>query len=114
MKSSLIPPDDRATTPTDLDQALLLQLEKAVGKHFYAGCDRITQTILAQCQWSLTIHSDLPTLTIACPDAEIYWNIVSNMENISSYLSQLILTNRIKIIPMNQKNIYFEVEFGVG
>ncbi|HAG82092.1 MAG TPA: hypothetical protein DCL61_13225 [Cyanobacteria bacterium UBA12227] len=110
MKTPKLPPDDLAPTLTALDRRLLLQLEEAVSNQFYAGCDRITQTFLAQCQWSLTINLEIPILTIACPDAETYWHITTNIENISKYLLRVTCTSRIEVIPGDNKNIYFQVE----
>ncbi|MBD2185663.1 hypothetical protein H6S82_02415 [Planktothrix sp. FACHB-1355] len=112
MKTFILPPDDLAPICTSVDRDLLSQLQEAVSNHFYAGCDRITQTLLTQCQWSLTTNQDVPTLKIFCPDAETYWDIVGNMENISEYLSRVTQSSRIEVIPGDKKNIYFEVETG--
>ncbi|MBD2462936.1 hypothetical protein H6G89_18000 [Oscillatoria sp. FACHB-1407] len=103
MQPSALPPDDRA---------LLLQLEEAVNKHFYDGCDRITQALLAHCQWSIAVNLDMPILTITCTNAETYWSIVGNIRNISEYLSRVTRMSRIEVIPGDRKNIYFEVEIG--
>lgn len=111
MKNFMLPPDDLAPIPTRLDQIWQLQLEESVSQRFYDGCDRLTQTLLAQCQWSITTI-DVPTLTIACPDTETYWNLVSNIKNISKYLSLVTRASRIEVIPKNKKNISFEVEVG--
>jgi hypothetical protein len=107
----MLTPDDLAPTPTSIDQILQSQLEEAVGHYFYAGCDRITKTILAQCQWSI-VTLDMPTLTIACPDAETYWNLVGNIKCISDYLSRVTRPSRIEVIPGDRKNFYFKVEVG--
>ena len=111
MKKSMLPPDDLAPTPTSLDRILQSQLEEAVSYYFYAGCDRITQTILSRCQWSIE-NLDIPTLTITCPDTETYWNLVGNIKCISDYLSRLSRPSKIEVVPGNQKNFYFEVEIG--
>lgn len=113
MKRPLLPPDDQAPDFTPLDRSLQLQLEEAVSKHFYAGCDRITQTLLSQCQWSIAVNLDLPTLAITCPDAEKYWHIVHNIENISKYLQRVTFTSRIEVIPLDRKNRYFAVEMWI-
>ncbi|NJR63354.1 MAG: hypothetical protein HC769_34000 [Cyanobacteria bacterium CRU_2_1] len=112
MKTSLLPFDDQVSTFTSLDQRLLLQLEAVVSQHFYGGCDRITQALLAQCQWSLVANLDTPILKIICPDAETYWNIVGNIEHISDYLSRVTRTGKIEVIPGDKKNVYFEIELG--
>jgi hypothetical protein len=112
MKTPILPPDDLAPVLTPLDRSLLLQLKEVVNKQFYNHCDRITQALLTQCQWSITTNSDVPTLMLTCPDAETYWNIVDSIETISRYLSNITHTSRIKVIPGDRKNIYFEVEIG--
>ena len=110
MKNSPLPPDDLAPVPSTVDRVLLLQLEETVSNQFYAGCDRITQTLLGQCQWSLTANLDVPTLTIFCPNTETYWSIVGNIENISNYLRRVIPSSRIEVTPGDKKNVPFEVE----
>lgn len=109
MKNFMLPPDDLAPIPTRLDQILQLQLEESASQRFYAGCDQTTQTLLAQCRWSIT-SLDVPTLTIACPDTETYWNLVGNIKSISKYLLLVTRASRIEVIPKNKKNISFEVE----
>jgi hypothetical protein len=113
MKKHQLPPEDLASTPSFLDRSLLLQLEEAVSKQFFASCDRITQTFLNQCQWILITNLDVPTLTITCPDAQTYWNIIGNIENITQYLSRIIHTSRIEVIPKDEENICVEVEISV-
>lgn len=113
MKPSTTLPNDRATALFTLDQSLLVQLSEAVSNHFYYKCDRITQTLLSQCQWSIAANLDMPTLTVACPDAKTYWNVVSNIERISEYLSRVTRISRIEVIPRDKRNIYFEVTIGV-
>ncbi|MCU0526275.1 MAG: hypothetical protein MUF72_15780 [Elainella sp. Prado103] len=112
MTLSPLPPDDQPAAITPFDRALLLQLEQVVSQHFYFGCDRITQALLARCWWSITMNLDMPTLTIACPDSETYWNMVSHIKTISEYLVNTTHISRIEVIPQNRKNLYFQVEVG--
>lgn len=111
MKTSIFPPDDLAPIPTSLDRILQSQLEEAVSYYFYAGCDRITQTILSQCQWSIETL-DIPTLTITCPNAETYWYFVGHIKCISDYLSRVTRPSRIEVLPTDKKNFHFKVEIG--
>lgn len=110
MNSPMLPPDDRASALTPFDSLLLSELEAALNRRFYEGCDRVTQIILAQCQWSIATNQDLPILTIACPDAALYWDIVNSIENISKYLSQVCRASKIEVIPGDRKCMYFAVE----
>jgi len=111
MKTSMLPPDDLAPTPTSIDQFLQSQLEEALSYYFYAGCDRITQTLLSRCEWSIE-NLDVPTLTISCPDAETYWYLVGNIKCISDYLSRVTRPSKIEVLPGDKKNFYFQVEIG--
>lgn len=112
MKTFMLPPDDLASTTTSVDRVLLLELQETVRKQFYQGCDRISQTLLIQCQWSLTLNADVPTLALLCPNSETYWHIIDNIENFGNYLRRVIPTSRIEVIPGDKKNIYLEIEIG--
>lgn len=112
MNLPYLPPDDRASQPTPLDQHWHAQLGAAVNYYFYAGCDRITQSLLGQCQWLIDVKQEPPTLRITCPDADIYWYVVGNIKNIGNYLSRVTGASKIQVIPEDRRNIYFEVEVG--
>lgn len=112
MNTPMLPPDDQPPPLTSLDRALLLQLEQAVSHHFYSSCDRITQAILSHCECSITVTLDVPTLTIACPNSESYWNTVGHIKLISEYLVNTTHISRIEVIPKDRKNLYFQMEVG--
>jgi len=110
MKTSKLPPEDRAALLTPVDRTLLLKLEEAANVHFFDGCDRPTQSLLTHCQWALSTSLTVPTLTLACPDTETYWTVVSHLESIGNHLSRVTGTSRIELIPRGKENEYFDIK----
>jgi len=110
MQLSKLPPDDRVTVLTPIDRSLLLKLEEAASDHFYLGCDRIIQSLLTHCQWVLTTNLKVPTLTLACPDAETYWTVISHIESIGGHLQRIAASSRIEVIPRGKANVYYEIK----
>lgn len=104
-----LPSDDLPPPPTPLDHLLRLRLEKQAGYHFLHTCDRITQSILAQCQWGIKTDAEVLTLVITCPDIEIYWYIISALPQFANALERITSFARVVVNPPPDKGRPFEV-----
>ncbi len=94
---------------TQRDKMLLLELERSTGKCFYLSCDGITQALLSNCFWYLTIDTEYLTLVIHCPDIVTYWHIVSNIVQLGMKLEPLAPSAKIRVNPPPGKGTSFEI-----
>ncbi len=110
MNKSFLHADDLPPTEvTKRDKMLLLELERTTGRCFYEACDRITQALLSNCFWYLTIDSECLTLVIHCPDIVTYWHIVSNIIELGMKLEPLASSARIRVNSPSFKSTSFEI-----
>ncbi|BAY86261.1 hypothetical protein NIES267_57670 [Calothrix parasitica NIES-267] len=91
------------------DKMLLLELERTTGKCFYDSCDAITQALISNCFWYLTIDAEYLTLVIHAPDIITYWHIVSNIVQLGMKLEPLASSARIRVCPPPGKATSFEI-----
>ena len=91
------------------DKMLLLELERSTGKCFYDACDAITQALLSNCFWYLTIDAEYLTLVIHTPDIVTYWHIVSNIVQLGVKLEPLASSAKIRVNPPPGKATPFEI-----
>lgn len=109
-KLSLLPPDDLPPNEvTKQDEMLYLEFEQSIGRCFYQACDRITQALLANCQWYLTINATTLMLIIDCPDIVSYWHIVSNIPQLGNRLERFTKNAKIRVYPPFGKGSPFEI-----
>lgn len=105
-----LPPDDLPPTEAlQSDRTLHHQLEEAVNKHFYETCDGVTQALLVNCQWSITITAAALTLVIHCPDIATNWRVLNNVVSIGSVLEVFSPTAHIRVYPPPDSGIPLEV-----
>jgi hypothetical protein len=110
MKTSTIVPQDQVFLSSSQDRELYRQLTQALGRHFQEECDRATRILLQRCQWSIVLHASVPLLTLLCPTAEVYWDIVGNIETINACFGRALSTGKIKLISQDRNNIDIEIE----
>ncbi len=104
-----LPPDDLPPAEAlQSDRALHQQLEEAVNKHFYEACDGVTQALLLNCQWSITITAKALTLIIHCPDITTNWRVLNNIVAIGSVLEVFSPSARIRVCPPPESGIPLE------
>jgi hypothetical protein len=109
-KLPILPPDDMPPVEvTQLDKMLHYELEQSAGKCFYEVCDRITQTLLANCTWYLTTEGSNLTLVIDCPDVVSFWHIVSNIPQFGNKLERFSTKGKIRVYPPTGKGTPFEI-----
>ncbi|AFY30662.1 hypothetical protein [Calothrix sp. PCC 7507] len=109
-KLPLLPPDDLPPAEvTKLDGMLHLEFEQSTGRCFYQSCDRITQALLAHCQWYLTSNATALMLIIDCPDIVSYWHIVSNIPQLGNRLERFTSNAKIRVYPPFGKGMPFEI-----
>ncbi|WP_017656023.1 hypothetical protein [Fortiea contorta] len=109
-KLPLLPPDDLPPAEvTKLDGMLHLEFEQSTGRCFYQACDRITQALLARCQWYLTNNGTTLMLIIDCPDVVSYWHIVSNIPQLGNRLERFTSHAKIRVYPPFGKGMPFEI-----
>ncbi len=109
-KLPLLPPDDLPPAEvTKLDGMLNMELEQSIGRCFYQACDRITQALLAHCQWYLTTNVTTLMLIIDCPDIVSYWHIVSNIPQLGNRLERFTSNAKIRVYPPFGKGMPFEI-----
>ncbi|BAY30146.1 hypothetical protein NIES2107_19900 [Nostoc carneum NIES-2107] len=112
-KLPLLPPDDLPPKEiSKMDGMLHLELEQSIGRCFYQACDRITQTLLANCQWYLTSNANNLMLVIDCPDIVSYWHIVSNVPQLGNRLERFTTNAKIRVYPPFGKGGPFEISVG--
>ncbi|GAB4324493.1 MAG: hypothetical protein OHK0047_08890 [Leptolyngbyaceae cyanobacterium] len=105
-----LPPDDLPPAEAlQSDRALHQQLEEAVNKRFYEACDGVTQALLLNCQWSVTITAEALTLIIHCPDITTNWRVLNNIVAIGSVLAVFSPSARICVCPPPDSGIPLEV-----
>jgi hypothetical protein len=111
MSLSALPIDDLPPSQlSSFDRLLQVWLEQRLTSVFLSACDRITQTLLSHCKWTLSHDADILLLTIYCTDVSTYWAIVSNIEQLGKSLAHITSNARLEIIPVDQKNLRIEIE----
>jgi hypothetical protein len=109
-KLPLLPPDDLPPAEVSkLDGMIHLEFEQSIGRCFYQACDRITQALLANCQWYLTTNATALMLIIDCPDIVSYWHIVSNIPQLGNRLERFTKNAKIRVYPPFGKGMPFEI-----
>lgn len=105
-----LPPDDLPPVEAlQSDRTLHHYLEEAVNKRFYEACDGVTQALLLNCQWSITITAEALTLMIHCPDIATNWRVLNNVVPIGNVLQDFSPTGRIRVCPPPDSGIPVEV-----
>ena len=99
MTPTPLPPEDRPPqTTTDLDAGLRRQLELSASKHFFEACDGPTQSLLMECQWTISA-ADVLMLVIHCPDHLSNWRVLSHLAAIAHHLAQFSPQAKIRVYP---------------
>jgi hypothetical protein len=75
------------------------ELEEVAGERFYANCDPITQNLLTECGWDITITNKGLNLIVICPNHELNWEILQSIPLISDSLKTLSNSAQIRIYP---------------
>ncbi|WP_404784521.1 hypothetical protein [Altericista sp. CCNU0014] len=75
----------------DVQQAKIAPKDRAsfAQQHFYHRCDRSLQNLLSRCDWRIVWRSEVPVLTISCPNTFLYGQILHEMVDISRALQSL-------------------------
>jgi hypothetical protein len=89
-----LPPDDI----TEVDAALLRQLELSTGKRFFEACDGSLQSLLMEGSWSI-VMTEVPMLVIYCCHELHNWRVLSHMADIASALAKLSPQAKIRVFP---------------
>lgn len=109
-KLPLLPPDDLPPAEvTKQDGMLQMEFEQSIGRCFYYGCDRITQTLLSNCHWYVTKNGHALMLIIDAPDIVSYWHIVSNIPQLGKSLERFTADSKIRAYPPFGKGMPFEI-----
>jgi hypothetical protein len=95
---------------TQLDEMLQRQLEEAVAKRLYEGCDGVTQSLLTTCEWAITLSAPTLTLIINCPDTRIYWRGLNYILPIGNQLGKFSSSAAIRICPPANTGAPFEIQ----
>jgi hypothetical protein len=110
MYKQSLPPDDMPPLEvTQLDRMLHQELEHSTGQSFIRACDRITQALLSNCPWYMTMDSGTLMLVIDCPDLVGYWHIVSNIPQLGNRLQRFSNDAKIRVYPPMGKGAPFEI-----
>ena len=100
MTQFVLPPDDLPPAQLEAgDHRLLWQLQQTVNKLFYQACDGVTQGLLINCEWSLTISAPALTLVITCTDMDMSWRVLRNIDGIRPHLERFSPNARIRVCP---------------
>lgn len=103
-------PDDKPPeNVSQLDKMMQVELERSIARCVYEECDRITQSLLSNCQWYVTNQASVLKLIIDCPDVVSYWHIVSNIPQIGSRLERFSKNAKIRVYPPTGKGMPFEI-----
>ena len=88
MTPTFLPPEDLPSkTPTTLDAELRGQLEYAAGKYFFQACGGVIQSLLLNCEWTISVAEGL-MLVIRCPDLQTNWRVLNQIVTIADQLAQ--------------------------
>lgn len=110
MNTFFLPPDDLPPAQlSSLDEELRRQLEASTAKHFYEGCDGVTQSVLSSCDWHITSNSSALMLVITCPDMTINWRVLNNIVSIGNQLAQFSGGAKVRICPPEGIGTPFEI-----
>jgi hypothetical protein len=101
--------DDLPTPLTQNDIALRQQLEQFASQRFYDACDRLTQTLLAHCEWQILLQEATPILAIACPDITTYWHIVNALDQMGDRLRYVTDQAIVRLYPPPGKGRVVEI-----
>lgn len=94
---------------TPFDELLQQQLERSISQHFFEHCSRVTQIMLNNCIWNLTICSSGLILVLQCSSSGVYWYITSHLAQIAEQLQSFAGNARIRIVPPAGMGIAFEL-----
>lgn len=110
MKKLFLHSDDLPPTEvTQVDTMLRLELERTTGRCFFDSCDRITQALLSNCFWYLTIDSHSLMLIVDCPSVVTYWHIVNHLVQLGIKLEPLASSAKIRVNPPLGKGTSFDI-----
>lgn len=104
-----LPPDDVPAAEASFDRVLRQKLEVSMGQRFYEACDGVTQTLLMNCDWYVTMRSVAPTLVIACPDQLTNWRVLNRVVAIGRILEQFASSAKIRVCPPVSIGTPFEI-----
>ncbi|MGK7938588.1 MAG: hypothetical protein AB4062_00215 [Crocosphaera sp.] len=98
MSQPYLPPDDLPALDSSVRE-LSWELEEVTGEKFYNNCDPITQDLLRQCGWDVTIRSKGLTLVVICPNHGLNWRVLQSIPLLANSLQTLSNTAKIRIYP---------------
>lgn len=58
-------------------------------RRFYHRCDDLVQNLLLRCDWKIAWRSEVPVLTITCPNTFLYGQILHEIYDIGRALQSL-------------------------
>ncbi len=100
MNTLSLPPDDLPPAHwSEQDAYLRRKLEEAVNRCFYESCDGVTQALLTNCQWCLTMTTNALILIIHCADQAINRRVLNKVVAIANLLKPFSKTAKIQICP---------------
>ncbi|UBF25176.1 hypothetical protein K9N68_26670 [Kovacikia minuta CCNUW1] len=100
MSTLSLPSDDLPPAQmTNLDEMLLRQLEEAISKRLYEGCDGVTQSLLTTCEWSVTINASILTLVISSPVIATHWRALNYILPLGNQLGKFSGSAIIRVCP---------------
>lgn len=98
MSQPCLPPDDLPALDSSVRE-LSWELEEVTGEIFYNNCDPITQSLLRQCGWDVTIRSKGLTLVVICPNHRLNWQVLQSIPLLADSLQTLTNLAKIRIYP---------------
>lgn len=112
LNSSSLPVDDLPPTPlTEGDRRLFRSLTQALTRKFYEACDGVTQAILINCQWSISLPvGGQPLLAICCPDFATNTRLLHHLGLLAQVLGRFSPKATIQIQVANSKIQALEVQ----
>lgn len=110
MANFTLPPDDRPPQQLSLDdRAIRRQLDDSLSQRFVQQCDRISQELLATCDWSITTTINVVILVIVCPDRETNWQVLNRVVAFGNKLAEFSQDAKIRIYATPDMLDMFEI-----
>ncbi|MDJ0598287.1 MAG: hypothetical protein QNJ37_05550 [Crocosphaera sp.] len=98
MTKPCLPPDDLPSLDSSYRE-LSWELEEVTGEMFYNNCNSMTQDLLRQCGWDVTVRSKGLTLVIICPNNQLNWQVLQYIPSFAESLQKLGNTAKIRVYP---------------
>lgn len=107
--SKFSPPADLPSKEgTDYDVQLRRQLSRSISRHFFDSCDSSTQSLLKECDWTISTHEGL-TLRIDCPTQVKNWQVLNQIVVLVNHLYQFSPSIRIRVCPPVGTGVPFDM-----